>query len=1273
MNLLETMKRQQSSPPPQAAAAGQRPSRPQQSPGRRAAAVKDSAEGGSPFPAAVASSVGHLSAGHLQRRVGGRARHPVACSFDGGPLLPSDVAAARPSTPLVDWLVSSLTFSDGFTGGDGATSAGAGANASRLPAFASADRLNDGSFSGRIDAAEADLLAAASRAAFAGPGWPVGRSWDATTAAADGPAGSARAAPGGDDSYVLASRHSQGVTTPLPLEQTPFSWAQAAAPPNWHGSSSGGGGSSSNGASNASDAASARAHARGGGSCSTAATAAAALPADAHVADAVTRPRHRPATPFVAAAAARTAPDESAAGSDALVRQLVALVQSQAAQIQDLRDCLAVSRAGGSVPDGGGGPPTHRRIGSRGAIPAAAAAAAAAGLAGRPPVASVPRKDPGGGPGRHGGGGGSEKAGLGPTAVAVPGSAGQLVMSYSGASAYCHDSAQSVRSSREVAAAEYGTVPAPVRADGGRGDPAREGGRDGDGDAGRRSGAAGAHVGDAHGGSVAAAVGWCNSGSSVADAGNAGVAAVAGGGGCGSGAGRPCDPAPGAVAGRQGLLALLDSGSEPSAMWAAEEEDAAPAAAPVRHAGQAAGSGSVVCSLGGAGGGDSSATSSSSRLHHNSWDCLGAGFVGARVELGLPAPQTEQQIRSVQAPRDGGRCYRQQQQQQQQQQERQQQAWLSQARGLQGQCSAVAEEVEVEGGRAAAPLQQTQTQQQPAWWASEATLRLEVCSLQQRLARLEETHAAQQQNEEQRQHRDRDCGAEPQEQPDAPQVALRPSSAPQQELQQLQQQVQRLLEAQSERERQLEGERTQQAARLEALGRDLAAVQGELRRQEEAGREAMDQLAKGMEHVSGCILSALLPQADAGAMAVELPALLTASSPAGGGGAGAADSAPGSTTASPPLSPRPTASASFRSRSGAVTAAAASSPRASARAAASPLPYDVKRQLRSLQQEMRRMRAAMAARVVLAASAASVGWAGSGGSGGGGKGSGRARQRDGLTARGTASARSAADDDSGGNPEPRYLVPHQQQQQVVVKEQLRQTVQQLQREFLELRNGEALMVEAQEALVDLVYEMRRDLDELRTRMPYTAAGACAGDGLDATALPDPQQQRPPSSRQAAERCKAGTPKGAASAASATPSGARSGSTDAPNDLCPEVSVNHLQQQQQQRQERQPQQQQLQQQPLPHQESWSDQQLLQQQQQQGENHHYLHHHQPQQLQPQWRQDEPDQMSEMVAVIQSVNTLLSGSLTQAMSQIQSQGEEIQELKRCVARVAGSQPSQ
>ncbi|GIL74205.1 hypothetical protein Vretimale_1964 [Volvox reticuliferus] len=403
---------------------------------------------------------------------------------------------------------------------------------------------------------------------------------------------------------------------------------------------------------------------------------------------------------------------------------------------------------------------------------------------------------------------------------------------------------------------------------------------------------------------------------------------------------------------------------------------------------------------------------------------------------------------------------------------------------------------------------------------------------------------------------------------------------------------------------------------LRSLPDQVGSMQQELRRQEKGKLEALEQVANGLEHVAPCMRSAILPQLGAAATAAAasqtpLPSdsarelLPPASSTESVSMSGA--SSPKLAAASAAFGPRSVASAAI-----ATAVATGSSSHRGARTPSggsadeqpgSALPYDIRRQLRALQQEMRHMQAVMAGHVFTAAAA--------GGGAGGGKPGHVARQCEVLPPEAAGVSSSLAGSALGRSCASSLQLHSQRDWEVhkqhqIWQEELQQQVHQLRQEVSELRNSEALIVEAQEALMDLINDMRRDLDEVRN-MPYpgltTPRAGCANGA---------SRQRSHAAR---------------SAIDASPLN-RKWDSDLPQELGSAAMVDFNLQEVEQVQNGQ---------------SGSRQAL---------------------------QPQADQVSEMVAVIQSVNSMLNGSLLQAMSKIQAQGEEIEELKRCMARVAGGQ---
>ncbi|EFJ49896.1 hypothetical protein VOLCADRAFT_89361 [Volvox carteri f. nagariensis] len=554
-------------------------------------------------------------------------------------------------------------------------------------------------------------------------------------------------------------------------------------------------------------------------------------------------------------------------------------------------------------------------------------------------------------------------------------------------------------------------------------------------------------------------------------------------------------------------------------------------------------------------------------------------------------------------------------------------------------------------------------QPQASWDSiSEASLRLEVDELRCRLAQLEfaatqqrqlqtqqllllhtRSHGGQpppslspqqlREQSQEHQHQERqqqqqlpvEYGAASPSPLDSQQVPQQPGAEPQQQRQQQQQQQQQIQQEErrrqfsqgpsfqgtkeqkgEEQDRRMEQQQQElQGDRLDALAREVASIQQQLRQQEYGNREVLDQLARGLEHMATCLLSVLRPlpppQVDVATVAAAAGASAWTSNCSdrfGTGASGNQCSAMAAAVTSPPL--RPCARALLNGPP-----------------AVSPRVDDARRQLRALQEEMRQMRAMMAAQVVVAAVATATACTG-GGSSGQGQGP---RQREGTPPWVTAAMlhRAAAAGSSAGDPCARIFahmraqqgceLQQQQQAQHQLQGELQLQVQQLQREVSELRKGEALTVEAQEALVDFVNDMWRHLDELRTSMvpaPFVLAAAVAGTAAGTAAAGG-----------------GGRPGVCLRAANQQPP--------------PDKGI---------REQYQPREQQL-----------TDMGL--EDQQRNEQHDQQH---------QLQQPHPDQLSEMVAIIQSVNSMLSGSLMQAVEKIQSQGEEIEELKRCMAHVTG-----
>ncbi|GLI70509.1 hypothetical protein VaNZ11_015419 [Volvox africanus] len=378
---------------------------------------------------------------------------------------------------------------------------------------------------------------------------------------------------------------------------------------------------------------------------------------------------------------------------------------------------------------------------------------------------------------------------------------------------------------------------------------------------------------------------------------------------------------------------------------------------------------------------------------------------------------------------------------------------------------------------------------------------------------------------------------------------------------------------------------------LSSLPDQLPSVQQGLRRQEEGKRAALEPLSKGMEHAPPCMVSAIPPHLDAavraaGAAAAS-PSQLSNNVMSQLFPLGSASESMATSGASSPTSAA--ASAAFRPHSvtSAATASAAamvSHPRPCAQTPSggqpdSPLPYGVRRQMRSLQQEMRHMQAVMVGHV-FAAAAARAG--GGGGAGGGGR----------PTCASSLQLYSQRD----------WKL---QMQHQVWQEELQEQVRQLRQEISELRNGEALVVEAQEALMDLINDMRRDLDELRKNLPYSGLITLRADIAGGTS---------------GQRAHAAPAPSAIDASSVSRKRSSGSHQEAGSAAVLDFSSQEVEQ--------------------------------------------VHDSQSGSLQA--LQLQPNQVSEMVAVIQSVNSMLNGSLSQAISKIQVQGEEIEELKRCMARV-------
>ncbi|GIL42156.1 hypothetical protein Vafri_220 [Volvox africanus] len=383
---------------------------------------------------------------------------------------------------------------------------------------------------------------------------------------------------------------------------------------------------------------------------------------------------------------------------------------------------------------------------------------------------------------------------------------------------------------------------------------------------------------------------------------------------------------------------------------------------------------------------------------------------------------------------------------------------------------------------------------------------------------------------------------------------------------------------------------------LSSVPDQLPAVQQRLRRQEEGKRAALESLSKGMEHVSPCMMSAISPRLDTAAIAAgpaaaspsPLPSnfvsqlLPLASSSESVATSGA--SSPASAAASTACGPRSVASAVNAS-----AAAMGSHPRPGARTPSgrsssgqpgSPLPSGVRRQMRALQQEMRHMQAVMAGHVFAAAAAAAAGGGGAGGCG-----------------------RPSCASSLQLSSQREWKV---QKQRQIWQEELQEHVRQLRWEISELRNGEALIVEAQEALMDLINDMRRDLDELRKNLPYSGLITPRADVAVGASV---------------QRAHAAPAPSATDASSLSRKRSSGSLREVGSAAVLDVSSQEVEQ------------------VLPDRQSGSLQAL---------------------------QLQSDQVSEMVAVIQSVNSMLNGSLLQAISKIQVQGEEIEELKRCMARV-------